>query len=253
MADWASEGGHWYDSVTGEPRYTIVGKNGVERATTLRDARPNKWVPGVTTITACAARFALEKWKAEQLLLAGLTLTKRDRETEADWVDRVWADSQEQSKKAAKRGTVIHAAVEAHYAGQPYDIELKPWVESISNLLQSQCGSPDWRPEKSFASALGYGGKVDLHSDHLVIDFKGKEGDRSKWNTYDEYAMQLAAYAHGLGIPEATCGIVFFDRAEPYSELHVIRQEELNRGWEMFRHLLAYWKVTNRYMDKEVR
>ena len=64
MSDWASESGHWYDSATGEPRYTIIGANGVERPTTLRDARVHKLVPSVTTITACAARFQLEKWKA---------------------------------------------------------------------------------------------------------------------------------------------------------------------------------------------
>jgi len=33
-----NEGGHWYDA-QGEARHTIVGKNGKERKTTLRDAR----------------------------------------------------------------------------------------------------------------------------------------------------------------------------------------------------------------------
>jgi len=246
VADWASEAGHWYDSKTGEPRYTITGKNGVERATTLRDARPENWVPGVTTITACDARFALERWKAEQLLLAGLTLPRMDSESEPDWISRVWTDSQEQAKKAAKRGTEVHAAVEAHYAGQDYDSRLTSWVDSITQTVEREFGKPDWKPEKSFASALGYGGKVDLHSAHAVIDFKGKEGPREKWKTYDEHAMQLAAYAHGLGIGEATCGIVFFDRMEPYSELHVISTDDLTRGREMFLLLLQFWKAKNR-------
>ena len=33
-----SESGHWYTK-EGEPMYTIVGANGVERNTTLRDAK----------------------------------------------------------------------------------------------------------------------------------------------------------------------------------------------------------------------
>jgi hypothetical protein len=34
----ASEAGHWYDK-GGNPAYTTIGKNGVERPTTLRDAK----------------------------------------------------------------------------------------------------------------------------------------------------------------------------------------------------------------------
>ena len=49
MSDFASESGHWYDA-TGAARYTITGKNGKERPTTLRDARELGLVPSVTSI-----------------------------------------------------------------------------------------------------------------------------------------------------------------------------------------------------------
>jgi hypothetical protein len=35
----SKESGHWYCAVTGQPRYTTIGKNGKERNTTLRDAK----------------------------------------------------------------------------------------------------------------------------------------------------------------------------------------------------------------------
>lgn len=261
MSDWASESGHWYDSKTGEPRYRIVGANGVERATTLRDARTHGWVPSVTTITSCAARYQLERWKAEQLLLAGLTLPRIGGEDESHWIQRVWDDSREQAAKAAARGTEIHGAIEDWFsmptAERLLSKTLNPWVQSVVNLIKQEFGPQQWHPEKSFASPLGYGGKVDLHSDSVLIDFKGKEAKNGvrDWRTYDEHAMQLAAYARGLsgtiiGIGEfswPTCAIIFFDRDEPYSEMHVIKPADLERGWTMFRALLDYWKAANRY------
>jgi len=47
--------GHWYRRSDGSPQYTIVGKNGKERDTTLRDAREHNLVPSVTTIMRIAA------------------------------------------------------------------------------------------------------------------------------------------------------------------------------------------------------
>ena len=242
---WAKESGHWYDSVTGEPRYTIIGKNGQERATTLRDARKHDYVPSVTTIMNCAAKFGLERWKAEQLLMAGLTLPKQDGETEAAWIARVWEDSKQQAIKAAERGTAIHAAVESFYRSGSYSDELLPWVNTVEKCVMETFGNQDWISEKSFAHQLRYGGKVDLHSAHAVIDFKTKDGDVSEANTYDEHAMQLAAYRHGLGIPDAACGIVFISRDKPQAVVRVFGIEELDRGWKMFATLLDYWKAAN--------
>lgn len=254
MADWASEGGHWYDATTGEPRYTVIGKStGRERPSTIRDAREYGWVPSVTTIISQAAKFQLERWKAEQLLLAGLTLPRNEGEAEADWIKRVWDDSKQQASKAAERGTVIHGAIEAHYAERAYDGRLTPWVDSVAGLIEQEFGVQEWRSEKSFASPLGYGGKVDLHSDTVLIDFKGKEGDKRKWQVYDEHTMQLAAYARGLDLAQRTedgrtlpiCGIVFFDRNDPYAEFHEVKSPELERGWRKFAALLDYWKASN--------
>ena len=45
-----SEAGHWYDRA-GEPMYTIIGANGKERNTNLRDAKSLGLVPSVTTVS----------------------------------------------------------------------------------------------------------------------------------------------------------------------------------------------------------
>ena len=59
--DYKSEAGHWYDH-DGNPMYTIIGANGKERNTTLRDAKKEGFVPSVTTIIGIAAKPSLENW-----------------------------------------------------------------------------------------------------------------------------------------------------------------------------------------------
>ena len=62
----ASESNHWYTR-DGVPRYTVIGKNGKERATTLRDARTENLVPSVTTVLNVAAKPALTQWLQKQI------------------------------------------------------------------------------------------------------------------------------------------------------------------------------------------
>jgi hypothetical protein len=62
-----SESGHWYTQ-EGEPMYTIIGANGKERNTTLRDAKKEGLVPSVTTIMGVVAKPALETWKQNNYL-----------------------------------------------------------------------------------------------------------------------------------------------------------------------------------------
>src|SRR5574337_844081 len=80
-ASFATEGGHWYAS-DGSAAYTIKARDGSDRPTTLRDARKLMLWPSVTTIIAAGARPALERWKAEQLMLAALTLPRLPDERE---------------------------------------------------------------------------------------------------------------------------------------------------------------------------
>jgi hypothetical protein len=245
----ASESTHWYDAKTGEPRYTIIGKNGKERPTTLRDAREHGYVPSVTTIMKQAAAPGLERWKINQTLLAALTLPRIDGEPEDAYLDRIIRDSGEQARKAADRGTQIHAAIQGHFEGQSVSEQWWPYVKGAKETLEKEFVSHNWICEQSFAHPLGFGGKSDLWSMGVVGDIKTKEFDAvdDKKLAWDDHAIQLAAYREGLRMPIAMCFNLFVSVNNPgLCHIHIWSEDEIQRGWKMFRSLLAFWKAKNR-------
>jgi hypothetical protein len=245
----AAESLHWY-ARDGSPAYTVRSRDGSERPATLRDARKLNLLPSVTSIIKCAAAPGLELWKANQLMMAALTLPRLQDEPEKDWLARVVRDSKEHAKNAAERGTGIHAAIQGFYEGEG----VKPgYQDHIRGAVAAVAGWAvgGWKAEQSFAHSLGFGGKVDLSaaSGQHLLDFKSKEFDeKTDLKTWDEHAMQLAAYREGLGMGMARCAIVYVSVTTPgLSKLIEIPEEELSRGWEMFVFLLSYWKAKNKY------
>lgn len=240
----ASESGHWY-ALDGSPMYQVEGANGKIRNTTLRDARKLNLVPSVTTILNVAAKPGLEAWKIDQALMAALTLPRNEGESLDDFKKRAALDAKEQAKAAADEGTNIHGAIESYFLAKPYHAKYVKHVHAVQDAL-SQFGNQTWRPEKSFCSPLGYGGKVDLHSETHVIDFKTKDfGPDDKVVAYDEQIMQLDAYRHGLGIPEATMANVYVSRTHP-GEVRVTVHDEGDH-FRRFCCLLEYWKLSKNY------
>ena len=257
----ASEQTHWYGK-DGSPQYTVKAKDGSDRPTTLRDARKLNLVPSVTTVLKIAAKPGLEAWKQEQMLLAALTLPRRPEESERDLINRIVADSKETAKRAAERGTRVHESIESWYDGvRPVDHEdiAKAFEEAVFNHFKTHPFQP-WQTETAFASELGYGGKVDLwcKADEsaptgIVLDAKTKEfDDGDDVAGYDEHLLQLAAYRHGLGVPHARCANVFASVTKP-GLIKIIEwsEEDLQRGWKMFNHLLGYWKLKNAFGDSK--
>jgi hypothetical protein len=247
MAEIVSSATHWY-AKDGAPMYTMVGKNGKERAPTLRDARTLGLLPGCTEIIKQAAKPGLERWMVQQGILAALTLPRLDGESSDAFLQRVEEDRKAQAKAAAERGVAIHAALERSYAGRnDIEAEYVPHVISSRAVLEDAFASRRWAAEKSFASALGYGCKIDLctFSDQgIVTDFKTKEfqSKDEKQLAWDEHAMQLAANRVAAGIPNATCANLFVSTTVPgLVHLHVWPEEDLARGWSMFKALLSYW------------
>jgi hypothetical protein len=200
---------------------------------------------------SCASKPALEAWKLNQMMLACLTITKEDGETEESFIQRIVRDSKEQAKQAAERGTIIHGALESFFEGV-YLADFMDYQTGTDKALQDTFGTPEWAVEKSFCHDLGFGGKVDLHSrdgNGIVVDFKTKEfKDPSLVEAYDEHLMQLSAYRTGLGIPSARCANVFVSVTDP-GLVKVIEwsEEDLQRGWVMFQSLLNYWQAKNKY------
>ena len=245
----AAESTHYYTR-TGEPAYTVKAKAGHDRPTNVGDARKLGLVPSVTTIIKCAAAPGLTNWMIDQAILAALTLPLIEGETSEAYLARIKRDSKEQAKKAAERGTVIHAAIQGSYEGK------HPGEEYLPHALGADAAITEWlqkpsglsvEAERSFAHPLGFGGKVDLCGEPplFVLDFKTKEfNEKSDLKVWDEHAMQLAAYRMGLGMPNARCAICYVSVTTPgLARLIEIPEEELKKGWKCFYSLLQYWKA----------
>jgi hypothetical protein len=215
-------------------------------------------VPSVTTILKVAAKPGLEVWKNEQMLLAALTNTKKSDETEKDFIARIVADSKETAKAAAERGTRIHESIESWFNGKR-PVDHPEIAVAVENKLGEHFGDLSvhiWHTERAFSSPFGYGGKIDLYCDKnniningIVVDAKTKEfGPDDEIAAYDEHLLQLAAYRYGLGLPNARCANIF--ASVTHAGLVKIvewTEEDLQRGWEMFKHLLSYWKIKNKF------
>ena len=256
----AAESVHWYDQ-KGAPAYTVKAKDGSDRPTTLRDARKFNYVPSVTTILKVAAKPALEAWKMEQMLLAALTLPQLPNEPEPHFVQRIIQDSKETAKRAAERGTRIHESIEKYFLGGQaveHTDMAKAFDEKVTKHFKLKSMNP-WIVENSFTDPLGFGGKVDLYTGvdettptGIVLDAKTKDFDYDDdVPAYDENLMQLAAYRYGLKLPFARCANVFVSVKRPgLVKIHEWDEADLQRGWSMFQNLLAYWKLKNKFGEK---
>lgn len=237
----ASESNHWYTK-DGVPMYTVEGLNGKQRNTTLRDAKKMNLVPSVTTILGIVAKPGLDQWKQKQAILAALTLPKLPNESEDDYIKRIITDSKEQGRMAADRGTEIHAAIQSFYEDKHHG--LHEFVMACDTEIYRTYGDQKWICERAFAHEMGFGGKVDMHADNIVIDIKTKDfTDAKEVAPYDEHMMQLAAYRVGLGMPNAACANVFVSRNVPgLVAMHIWDEKDLQRGWKMFVCLLEYYQ-----------
>jgi hypothetical protein len=248
----ATEQGHWYCAKTGEPRYTITGKNGKERNTTLADARKLGFVPSVTTITKMLPAPGLVKWKAAQVLLSAFTMPVQPGHDYAKWCEAVEVEAAQKAKDAAQRGTELHGDIERWLQGAPHGS-----MAAIQNIYAAMepvgIDLHAGRSECSFAHEDGYGGKVDWHSLAAVVDFKTKdkieEGKRLAW---DEHHCQLAAYAHGLGLVAPRCLNVFVGVNDGKVVVVEHKPVEIARGLRLFKCCLALWQEVNQWHGQGV-
>lgn len=249
--EFATEAGHWYRP-DGSAAYTVTGKNGRERNTTLRDARELGLYPSVTSILKLEAKPQLTNWLVQQAALACITLPRFPGEDDDQFIKRALADGQAQANKARERGTLIHGYIERGIGGDTLD-DIDGFdrsiVDHVLQWLSVNFHGYTWSPERSFACKEGYGGKLDLYGEcgdsTMIADFKVKadiiEGKRL---AYDEHATQLGAYVNGLGKPKARCINLFVSSTVPGLIVPVEHsQADIDTGWAVFSHLLAIWKL----------
>lgn len=247
-----SEGGHFYHQ-DGRPCYEVVGTNGLKRPATLRDARKLNLVPGVSSILAMEAKPNLVNWQIEQALMSALTLPRLASETDDEFIVRAREDSKEQARKAAARGTAIHAAIQGSFEGKPTAAEDLPYVAGVHAWIEQRYGLHGWLAEQSFASPLGYGGKGDLvhHGIPCVADIKCKdfgEDKQGKDLAWPEHAMQLAAYRAGFNHPRADCLNIFVSTRIPgLIRVREWDEEEIIENFNAFYHLFHVWMIRKKY------
>lgn len=261
-----SESGHWYTAL-GEPCHEVQSADGKKMVkTTLAHARKLGLLPSVTSITNIKNKGSLNTWIKEQAILAALTATRREHESDADFVKRVAEDGDAQAKKAAEDGARIHGVIERYFdAGDSPADDDKVGQSAVAGVLRilEEFGLVADGCEIPFACvADGYAGCVDLHAHHkdtgrhAVLDFKTKDGlDRFKDkygrptmpSYYKDYGLQLAAYSHGSGNPDSMCISIPICRQTGDCLGIQWTQEEIDWCWRGFNLEKELWFWENKY------
>ncbi len=263
----ASEASHYY-AKDGTPVYEVPRARGDGmRPTTLADARKLDLVPSTTkVIYDCYSSPGLKKYFKQQIVYACLTLPRTQGESEDDFAERAIKDAEEHARKARETGTELHAAIEEwiqNKISSPDKIYIpsldhSKWGKHIGKLFQTlnQYGIDLFKgkPEHSFASPLGYGGKIDWHNDEVLIDFKTKAKVKDvKQVAYPEHCWQLSAYAQGIGnthcLPTRLLN-VFIGIDDCEVRIHEWSKEDSYKAFDCFYHLLKFWQIKNSFGDK---
>lgn len=250
----ASDSGHYYYP-DGSPAYTVIGKNGRERNTTIADCRRLGLVPSVTEVLKMLPKPGLIQWQKKNVLMSALTLTRLPDEPDDAYIARIMADADEQARVAREKGTSIHGAIERFIQGEhietEYAVHVRPAMSALTEHLGLEHILDKCEVEKSYADTdLGYGGKVDLHSKelNLVLDFKTKEFDEdTKQLAWDDQKIQLHAYAKGLGMPSARLINVYISTSVP-GLVRVVEHVWDDRYWDMFAMCLKLWRLVKNYI-----
>lgn len=227
----------------GQPAYTLVGANGKERNTHLGDARKLDLVPSVTTITGLLDRPGLNDWRETQAMLAVMSVPRKERESDEEYLERARAESKNRGSKIRERGTLIHADIELAIQGKPHGH--RAHVSAIA-LAMAEAGLDLYAgtPEKTFAHADGFGGKTDYWWKDVIADFKSKDritqGRKLAWA---EHALQIAAYAYGLGIENPRGFNIFVGVEDRVVVVHQWKPAELAHGLIVFKELLLLWRL----------
>lgn len=255
---------HYYEKTSNgvEPRHFVgvSSRPGELRPTTIRDAKKFGWVPSVTTIAAILDKPALTNWKIDEHLKQAFISYKDNGITLEQWISDVKRDTQAALDKAPKDGTDFHDVLEKWFNGyRGIDIstfDAKTCID-VESAITKECGKPSlsWITEQSFVHTMGFAGKVDLHANEWVIDYKTKN-TADKWKpgkmAYPEMCMQLAAYRVGLGLDNARCANVFICLEDGAVEFHEWPEEELSKQWANFADLLRIWLRNAGYQPGQI-
>lgn len=232
---------------------------GKMRPTTIRDARKLNLLPSVTTILKDVHKPFLESWKIQQAIMAALANpTRLDGESEEAHYARIERESWSIVDEAAKRGTLIHEAIERFicYGEETSDPVIRPLLTPYFDWHAQNVQAIRYTEKVCVHRELGYAGRMDLKAlvagrGECIIDFKSKKhGTDGKLSIYDDYAEQLRAYleADALDNPRAdNCLTIIIASDVPDVCVHQWPIPDLDRFWQAFRHLLSRWQLLKKY------
>ena len=256
---------HFYEKLTDGsvlPRHLVPMSSRPDELRPTRMTDVNKWlkegrrvVPSVTTILNVLNKSGLNNWIVDQHLEQAYSIRNRD-ETNNFWdieryVSEVKRLTELELDKAPSAGSDFHKMMDDYSLNAADKTDpLFPLFVSVMDAVIKKC-DPDenksFMCEKNFVSDLGYGGQIDLIYEDWVIDYKTKQ-TAAKFKpgkmAYDDHRMQLAAYRKAVA-PRAHCANVFVCLEDGQIDFHEHTEEELGRGWKLFEHALAIWKLQN--------
>ena len=228
--------------------------------TTIRDARRLGLYPSVTSILGVLAKPGLETWKLNQMALATQRVPRQESESEEYWCNRVRDAAFEQVEEAADLGTMIHGALEAAMAGDPYDAELGAYVEPVLEWKRETGILIVEREVRLVNAAHGFAGTADVmfrygENGIGILDYKTRKTEPGrKVGAYDDQAMQLAAYAATYwgeeNLERVLAANVFISTTEP-GRMEVVKHGELAGAWRAFALTAELWRFLRGYDPRE--
>src|SRR4030042_552810 len=242
-----SKSAHCYPQ-EGNPGHTVIGKNGKEKNTTIREARELNLVPSVTSILGILAKPHLTAWLQEQAILSALTLPRQEGETEDVFAKRVVEDMSAQSRNAMDLGSTIH-----RYIADPF-VSLDPDIASRGLTLTEPLLPSRTKMRGAFEvpfSADTFGGCIDFvgffEGEKIIIDFKTQNAKNGKIVYWDDWLYQLCGYRLSQKENFKIANIVI-STTSPQVDIKVWSEEEVAKGERIFLSCLDIFRAKNKLL-----
>ena len=255
---------HWYWSYGAPCHSVLAAGTGLQRPTTLRDARKLALFPSVTNILGVIAKPELIAWLQEQAVMAALTLPRIAGEPEDAFARRVVADSLTTRDGAADFGTAFHHGAER--VAQTGEVDpndpLAPWLNLFRDWFKANVVICHWTERTLIHPALGYGGTADMLVEIkgkglCLLDLKTQNVKSSGPSTYKSWGYQLAAYRKALllsadfcafGRQPVTCMNLIMNSREAHPPVEAPWSEtEMERCWTAFEAARQLWIVEKNF------
>lgn len=255
-------GQHWY-TVDRKPMHTIVGQNGKERDTNLKDAKKLNLLPSVTSILDVVGSKSLEDYKLRQALFYARMCP--GGMSERDQIKFVREAMDGDLSATAEQGSELHNDFESWAFGKP-SVDGKTWSElshklQIKEFLANEVALGD--------ISLGYGGTcdmvfIDTNNDIVIADLKTKkEPTHNGFFSSDSHPLQLGAYYNLLVKDERFSqffkgrnvkgAIAFVSRmgrngGVRTNDVRYYSNIEIQKSSMAFNNLVSFWQHQNNYV-----